>query len=323
MSTPSTATATHPSHHQHYGYSHHQSYQANPGSYPASSTAGHSRLTHQYPYPNSNNTSSSSNNNNNNNQVPPVSLPHSTTTKAPSHSTPMASSYQPASSASTSASKGGRKKPDWGEFYKNGVPREIIVIDDDDEEDHSESPATAAAPPPRPQTTTKRKPQPRTQAQPQLVASSMANGSTAQPANKKRRTGMESAFDLAYYDRPSHSINPQRYGDGSSGASISTDRTTSLHTTAPTSMGSHGSAGATNGVYYEDANVGQKRKRVVTRKSARDEQKRRELEAAGDAFQSYVPPPKPPIKAKEVNVPVVRHVSYPIPRFYQSLLTRY
>lgn len=120
---------------------------------------------------------------------------------------------------------------------------------------------------------------------------------------------MESAFDLAYHDRPSYSINPQRYGEGSSGASISTDRTTSLHTTAPTSMGSHGSAGATNGAYYEDVNVGQKRKRVVTRKSARDEQKRRELEAAGDAFQSYIPPPKPPIKAKDVTVPVIRSVS--------------
>jgi dual-specificity kinase len=81
-----------------------------------------------------------------------------------------------------------------------------------------------------------------------------------------------------------------------------------LHTTAPTSLGSQGSTGASNGVYYEDANVGQKRKRVTTRKSARDEQKKRELEAGGDAFLSYVPPPKPPIKAKDVPVPVIRDV---------------
>jgi hypothetical protein len=74
-------------------------------------------------------------------------------------------------------------------------------------------------------------------------------------------------------------------------------------------MGSHGSTGASNGVYYEEPNVGQKRKRVTTRKSARDEQKRRELETTGDAFLSYIPPPQPPIKAKDVHVPVIRDVS--------------
>lgn len=120
---------------------------------------------------------------------------------------------------------------------------------------------------------------------------------------------METAYDLGYYDRPSYSIIPQQYGEDSSGGSLSTDRTTSLHTTAPTSLGSQGSAGTSNGAYYDDANVGQKRKRVTTRKSARDEQKRRELETAGDAFLSYIPPPKPPIKAKDVHVPVIRDVS--------------
>ena len=63
-------------------------------------------------------------------------------------------------------------------------------------------------------------------------------------------------------------------------------------------------------MFFEDANIGQKRKRVATRKAVRDEQKRRELEHVGDAFLSYVPPPKPPIKAKDVPVPVVRDVSF-------------
>jgi dual-specificity kinase len=177
-----------------------------------------------------------------------------------------------------------KKKPDWGEFYKNGIPKEVIVIDD--------------TPPPE-----------QAKGKSRTTAAAASNGGMAQPAGKKRRTGIESAYDLGYYDRPSFSTIPQQYGEESSAASISTDRTTSLHTTAPTSLGSQGSAGATNGVYYEDANVGQKRKRVTTRKSARDEQKRRELETAGDAFLSYIPPPKPPIKAKEVPVPVVRDVS--------------
>lgn len=130
----------------------------------------------------------------------------------------------------------------------------------------------------------------------------------ATPAGKRRRTGIETAYDLGYHDRPSFSIHPQQYGENSS-HSLSTDRTTSLHTTAPTSLGSQGSQGATN-AYCEDAAIGQKRKRT-TRKSARDEQKRKDLEQQGDAFLSYVPPPKPIIKSKDIPVPVIRDVSAP------------
>jgi dual-specificity kinase len=200
-------------------------------------------------------------------------------------------SYQPSATLPTAQSR--KKKPDWGEFYKNGVPKEIIVIDDDDDvNDETLQPTWK---------TVSRAPAPGT-------ATALTNGTAVPPANKKRRTGMETAFDLAYYDRPTYSIPSQQYGEESSGNSISTDRTTSLQTTAPTSLGSHGSA-STNNMYYEEAAVGQKRKRVVTRKSARDEQKRRELEIAGDAYSSYIPPPKPPIKAKDVAVPVIRDVS--------------
>lgn len=201
------------------------------------------------------------------------------------------------SGSSVAPSVGGRKKkPDWTEFYKNGLPKEVIVIDD------SPGPESNGAAP--------------------SAHTSVARAPPAvpQPAGKRRRTGIETAYDLGHYDRPSFSINPQQYGDNSS-ASLSTDRTTSLHTTAPTSLGSQGSSGAPNAVYYEDATVGQKRKRVATRKSTRDEQKRRELETTGDAFLSYVPPPKPPIKAKDVHVPVVRDVSVFLARFLCDLLT--
>lgn len=172
-----------------------------------------------------------------------------------------------------------RKKPDWKEFYKNGLPKEIIVIDDT---------------PPPDQTTDSRS----------TATTTVVNG---QPAGKKRRTGLDSAYDVSYHDRPSFSTNPPPYWDNSSHNSLSTDRTTSLHTTAPTSLGSAGSVGTSNGVHYEEANVGQKRKRN-TRTSTRQEAKRRELEAVSDAFLSYIPPPQPPIKAKEVPVPVIRDV---------------
>jgi dual-specificity kinase len=174
-----------------------------------------------------------------------------------------------------------RKKPNWQEFYKNGLPKEVIVIDDTPPPDQSTASRTAMA--------------------------TGVNG--LPPAGKKRRTGVETAYDLSYHDRPSYSMNPQSYGDHhSSVGSLSTDRTTSLHTTAPTSLGSAGSVGTSNGVYFEDANIGQKRKRN-TRTSTRQEAKRRELETVGDAFLSYVPPPQPPIKAKDVPVPVIRDVS--------------
>ncbi|KAI9368423.1 kinase-like protein [Aspergillus egyptiacus] len=272
MSTPSTATATHPTHHQqHYGYPHHQPYLPN-SSYPTTSAATAPHLNPSaYPY-----------------TLTPsaATLPFTQSShilaaaSAPTTTAAMPQPPKPAPTG-TSTQTGRRKKPDWGEFYKNGIPKEVIVIDDTPPPDQTTAPSHSFA------TTT-------------------PNGAVPQPAGKRRRTGIESAYDVGYYDRPSFSINPQQYGENSSAGSLSTDRTASLHTTAPTSL-SQGSSGASNGTaYYEDANVGQKRKRVTTRKSARDEQKKREQEVATDAFRSYIPPPNPPIKAKDVPVPVIR-----------------
>ncbi|KAJ5912299.1 hypothetical protein N7504_001182 [Penicillium tannophilum] len=270
MSTPSTATATHPSH-QRYGYPH-SSYQATT-SYPTPTTAAGARLTNPYTYSVPSPTT-----------APTTTLPYNPSARvAPATTTPSGmASHQSGSSAAPSQS-GRKKKPDWGEFYKNGIPKEVIVIDD--------SPGPEASKPSKP-------------APAPGHGASAGQPAVSQPAGKRRRTGMETAYDLGYYDRPSFSINPQQYGEDSSN-SLSTDRTTSLHTTAPTSLGSQGSTGASNGIYYEDASAGQKRKRT-TRKSTRDEQKRRELETVGDAFLEYVPPPHPVIKAKDVPVPVIR-----------------
>lgn len=319
MSTPSTATATHPaSHHpQRYGYSHHHSYQSTP-SYPTSSASmtaaanTAARLpTSSYPYainppapapapPATTTTTTAA-------PAMATTLPYAQSPKIlpppPPSATPatMASTNTGISAGATPTQNGQKKRTDWGQFYKNGIPKEVIVIDDTPPPDHQHASASKG---------------PSNSAHNFAASSAVPtpNGSLLHPAGKKRRTGVDTAYDVGYYDRPSYSINPQRYGEDSSAASISTDRTTSLHTTAPTSLGSHGSSGAggggsSNGVYYEDANIGQKRKRVTTRKSTRDEQKRRELEAVGDAFLSYVPPPNPPVKAKDVAVPVVRDVS--------------
>ena len=277
MSTPSTATATHPTHSQAYGYPHRPPYQPT-ASYSSSTTTG-PRIANPYPYSVPSPTTATAN------------LPYSQTPRIhPAAPTPSAMTHQSGSSAAPSVGSR-RKQPDWTEFYKNGIPKEVIVIDDSP---GPEAPNGAAAPP--------------------AHASTRPAPAGPQPAGKKRRTGIETAYDLGHYDRPSFSINPQQYGETSSTTSLSTDRTASLHTTAPTSLGSQGSAGASNGAYYDEAAIGQKRKRVATRKSTRDEQKRRELETTG-AFESYIPPPNPPIKAKDVPVPVVRDVSV-----YQSSL---
>lgn len=333
MSTPSTATATHPTSHnpQHYGYSHHQSYQSTP-SYPSSSSAAAaaaaaSRLsTTSYPYainpaaaapaPTATTTTTSSSSTaptattstlpyaQSPKILPPPPPPHQ---NPPSSATPatMTSSQTALSAGVTPTQNGRNKKPDWGKFYKNGLPKEVIVIDDSPPPDPLQHNQAASA---HNNNTLAKTATTATNAS---AAVPTPNGSSLlHPAGKKRRTGVDSAYDVGYYDRPSYSINPQHYGEDSSAASRSTDRTTSMHTTAPTSLGSHGSSGGSNGVFFEDANIGQKRKRVTTRKSTRDEQKRRELEAIGDAFLSYVPPPNPPIKAKDVAVPVVRDVSF-------------
>ena len=176
------------------------------------------------------------------------------------------------------------RRPDWHEFYKNGPPKEIIVIDDD-------------SPPPDTRTGKGVARYPN--------QGGMSNGGLAEHTNKKRRT----AYDLVpARQEVSYSENNTPHYVGSGSGTVSTDRTTSLHTTAPTSLGSHGSGGS-GGTYIESSIVGQKRKRV-TRQTTAEEKKKKEIEDVGDAYSSYVPPPKPPIKAKDVYVQTVKDVSY-------------
>ena len=192
-----------------------------------------------------------------------------------------------AASLSSSALQDSRKRerrPDWHEFYKNGPPKEIIVIDD--------------SPPPPQQNGNDRANY--------TTRTVMGNGDT-EHANKKRKTLPASAYDPIHQQQSYSNTNTPNYGDTGSNT-ISTDRTTSLQTTAPTSLGSNNSAGA-SGSYLEDGVVGQKRKRV-TRQQTADEKKRKEIEVVGDAYSSYVPPPRPPIKAKEVHVPQLKDVRF-------------
>lgn len=258
-------TATLPPHSPHYG--HHSAYSTNTASYAANNSlpnATSSRLASSYSFPNN----------------APASVskaPNTSYSRQPTQPSNMTTSQ------STSALEGSRKKerrPDWHEFYKNGPPKEIIVIDDDS-------------------------PQPPSRKENARIPQQQSVARVAEHANKKRRTGQTTAYDAAR-DQQAFS-HARTYSNGNSGSNtISTDRTTSLQTTAPTSLGSHSSHG-TSGAYAEDRVVGQKRKRV-TRQQIADEKKRKEIEVVGDAYSAYVPPPKPPIKARDVHVPSIKDV---------------
>ncbi|KAF2466376.1 kinase-like protein [Lindgomyces ingoldianus] len=273
MSTPSTATATLPPHHQF--YSHHQAYQ--PSISNGQLTNGSGRIANSLYNGYANSTTSNS-------DLRRTATGHARQTQ---QLPPLTNGSSSDMNAGSDRSSQRRRNPDWADFYKNGLPKEVIVIDDDDEE-----PAASRAPP---------RPVPPTKA--------LANGSVKH-ADKKRKTTASTAHDPVYNQNTSYSTTQTPYYD-SPHHSISTDRTTSaLNTTAATSLGSQ----ASNGQHIsplEGGVVGQKRKR--TRAAAQDEAKeakRRELDHDADPFSLYQPPPNPVIKAKDVFVQVVADKSY-------------
>ena len=192
---------------------------------------------------------------------------------------------QPPPPRHTSSQQQQRKHPDWNEFYRNGPPKEIIVIDDDSPAPQSSSTATS---------------KPR-RASGQNKATPQARAGAQQPAAKKRRTAQTTAYEPAHDYAASHTTASRPYSEIENSNTISTDRTTDPRTTAPTSHSSHGSS---NNPYVDDVTIGQKRKRV-TRQQIATEKRRQDA----NAVEEYIPPRKPPYKAKDVNVPTLRDVS--------------
>lgn len=272
MSTPSTAIATHPNHQY---YPHHQTY--NPG---LAAYSLNSPLTNGYRVANSHS-----------NGYPPPRQESTDVKSTPNLPKPSADVVPPApSSAGNSAMShsSSKRRPDWAEFYKNGMPKEIIVIDDSPEPSSVTSKTGDAG------------------------RSGRVNGALRH-ADKKRKTGQSAACDPVYQQHTSYSTTQTPYAENtSSHNTVSTDRTTSaIHTTAPTSLGSQASNGTHNTAPMEEGMVGQKRKRS-TRQVAQDEgakeAKRRHIERPSDPWERYLPPPDPPVKAKDVYVQVVHDV---------------
>lgn len=196
---------------------------------------------------------------------------------------------EPASASNAEPSRKRRRsrEPDWNTFYKNGLPKEIIVIDDT----------------PEPEANTSRKITNGTVTAP--------NDNTNRQAAKKRRRDEEtgtvqaSGYHIKYLG--SKNNTPAQISTPAGSSNSSSDRTNSaLNTTAPTSLSSNGQ--------YEDA-APLKRKR--TRQQVANEAKRRDVDGFGDQF-TYKPPPYPPKKAGEVNVQVIHDVS-----FYSALIQEF
>lgn len=293
MSAPSTATAALHPHQTHYGYSHHQNYQPNGTGYRANNPllTGTGRVGGSYSISASSGT----------HVAKGISPAHpSRPTEQTPNTIPKISSKTKAMPVTQPVAEQASKKrqrsrePDWHSFYKNGLPKEIIVIDD--------------SPPPRISESAGPVPTPVTRNQ---TSRTVAGGTIRHAAKKRKTEDVSSAYNPIYHvEKTTSNANTPHYKDSISGSTISTDRTTSaLHTTAATSLGSQYSGnGVANGFEAAEAQSGQKRKRVATRQQLANEAKKREAEANADAFSSYKPPPRPPIKAGDVHVKVVQDV---------------
>lgn len=254
-----------PAHHSSYGYAHSNVYPSNPRQYPANSTLpAPTRITTSYQ-------SVPSTNKYSRHQQSPAS------NKQPSYAPSLAGSQSVTGMSENSRNK---KPPNWNEFYKNGVPKEIIVIDD--------------SPPPD---ANSRHPR-----QENAVHSN----------NTSRKRKVDQGYEVEYTDSPTYSTNHANFGTSSSASVHSVDRTASQQTvTAPTSLESYGSNTASNS--YEDVRAGQKRKRAQPQKETRAQTKRKQQDSVSDPYLDYIPPAKPLRKAGEVHVPIIRDVSGFVP----------
>ncbi|KAK0718408.1 kinase-like domain-containing protein [Lasiosphaeria miniovina] len=306
MSTPTTATATLP-HYNHFPYSHHHPHPAypqpntspyRPGNpiLPAASRLGYPSPA-SYPAPSSHGAS---------NGISLLSseaarpLPQEPTTLASRSETSYAAMPTVAQTQALPEPQPTRKRrrsrePDWSSFYRNGLPKEIIVIDDTPDPEGPGATSVSS------QTLTNGHSN-------GIPTVSSTQGSARHLAKKRKRDD-----ELAHYDPVHHNniaashTHTLRQHPSPSKSTVSTDRTSSaIHTTAATSLGSLSS----NSQYDYSTQPGQKRKRT-TRQQIANEARRREAQVVNiDPFASYRPPPYPPKKANEVHVKVITDHSH-------------
>lgn len=214
----------------------------------------------------------------------PYALPHPSSGQTANGMNGVNVEVMPAASGSAAlappiqqTSRGTGRRPkrpvDWEKFFGNRAPSEIIVIDD--------------SPEPQPNIVKKRGAAAMTMQQQQT--------SSNRYSDKKRKTGLH--YDPVYPSHEAPSVMGNGYGSPTVTAASSTAgrNSSALISTAPTSAGTSGIAGPST--FTHPATNGAKRQRM-TRSTAAAAM----AAATGDAFALYHPPPKPPIKAKDVYV---------------------
>ncbi|EPE10476.1 protein kinase [Ophiostoma piceae UAMH 11346] len=266
---------------------------------------------------------------------PRLSRSHGTPTAAPMDAASMHAAMGSQHTNSSSESLPPRKRrrsgpPDWDTFYRNGLPQEVIVIEDSPERDshangdHAETSGVASyanGSAARPNGTTVASNNGTAVAyhydQTTGAAAPVSDGSDHHVAKKRRRqdpeplppasslianAGSAARYDPVQYYASGSTISSERTNSNSN-SSLYTTTGTVASNTAGTSLASNGNG---NGQYeYETAT--QKRKRT-TRQQVANESKKRDRDAAaqGPPFANYRPPPLPPVKAPDVEVKVIR-----------------
>jgi dual-specificity kinase len=272
MSTPSTATATLPLPHHQY-YSRHQAYTPQSSTY-AALNGSLVNAVPRLPNPQYSSAYTASDtivadqrrtitaSSRPSTRLPPVEHSHSLQTLDHRE---MNGSKLPRSSRSGNPSR----QPNWDDYFKNGVPEEIIVIDDDTPE-----------------------PAPRDR-----------------HADKKRKTGVSSNYDPVYNPQPSYSTTQTPYYENSStNHTVSTDRTAPAYKGTGSSSTGPSITNRSYYPPLDEGVVGQKRKRAARVADDNKVVKRREVERVQSPFSAYIAPPKPPIKAREVYVKPIKDV---------------
>ncbi|KAK0622839.1 kinase-like domain-containing protein [Immersiella caudata] len=302
MSTPTTATATLPHYNpHHFPYSHHQHQaypQANTSSYrTANAIPASSRLALPSPAGYSSSSSQSGPNGMTlSSSATARPLPQDPATLPPLSNGNYSAMPAIAQRAQPEPPQPSRKRrrsrePDWNDFYKNGLPDVVIVIDDSSDEEKGT---------PEPKRTAANVSQALTNGHANGVNGSAVDSSARHVAKRRRRDDEPTHYDPVYNNHVSHTHTPRQLGSPSQ-STASSDRTNSaIHTTAATSLGSLSS----NGHYEYDGTPGSRRRRT-TRAQIANEARRRE------AGNSYQPPPYPPKKAGDVHVRVVADPSGP------------
>ena len=276
MSTPQTATALH--HHHFYPPTH----QYPDYSLPSSTDYRPNGTTHNGPY-NSNSVA--------NNDSP--NLRHASTatyaTKQPSTNASITYSAKNSPEMPPPANRR-RRPPNWDNYFQNGVPKEIITISDTPEpETRAAKHATTYA-----------------DAQPTVAGASSH-------ADKRRRVDATAHKEPTY--QPSNGVNRRRPWEDDSELSNSADSrgrsaATNSYSTGQTSLSA--GSGTQQRARIDNTQIGQKRKRPARDRSSEGSS---EVEVvskttAQDQWGPYIPPARPPIKAKEIYVKPIHEVSY-------------